>query len=101
MYPITIFLSFLASSAFFTYLYLSQKSTATLKLSIAASFVILTLCMVLGRGFFNSITIFSIYFGVSLSMLIFYKIINKRFIRETEAMQKEEEENMYKVKYKG
>lgn len=101
MYPLTIFLSFLVSSALFAFLHISQKSTARIKLWVAASFIILTMCMALGRGFFNSITIFSIYLGTCLSLLVFHKIISKRQTREFEELEKKEEENQYKIKYKG
>lgn len=101
MYPLIIFLSFLVSSILFAILYFSQRNTARIKFWVAVSFVILTLCMALGRGFFNSITIFSIYFGTCLSLLLFFKVINKRQALEVEALEKEEEDNRYKVKYKG
>jgi len=96
-----IILSFFISTAVFAVLYLTSSEVSNFKARTAIAFIVLTICMILGRGFFNSSTIFSVYLGACISILIFVRIVSKREDSEAiEAAQKAESEK-YKVKYKG
>lgn len=99
MYPLYIFISFIISLISLSVTYFLSKSIKSYKETVAKIFVLATIVMILGKGFFNNAHVFSFYLGACIALCFVARFVTKRSKKDLDAKLKEDDENACKVKY--